>query len=212
MNNPTILLVDDEPAVTAGLRRTLRKDPWRILEAHSGPEALTVLAREPVDVVISDEAMPGMSGCELLAEVRRRYPETTRVILSGHSNLESAVRAINEGEIYRFFLKPCHEADLRFGIQEALRIKALEAERRSLLHTVKEQSKQLRELERCNPGITRVSRGADGAILIDDEGSEEETDVKDGLIGHPSDAPLPSIVTGSPLPATPSPTRDLRSP
>jgi two-component system, probable response regulator PhcQ len=172
MQIPTILFVDDEPSVTAGLKRTLRQEPWRILEAHSGKEALDVLARDSVDVVISDEAMPGMSGSELLAEIRKRYPETIRIVLSGRSNLETAVRAINEGEIYRFILKPCNDADLRFGIREAMRIKALEAERRSLLHTVQSQSEQLRDLERRDPGITWVKRALDGSILIDDEGDE----------------------------------------
>lgn len=176
MDSPTILFIDDEPSVIAGLMRMLRGEPWRILAAHSGREALAILDRETVDVVISDEAMPGMSGSELLSEVRRRFPETIRVVLSGRSDLESAIRAINEGEIYRFFVKPCNEAELRFGIQEALRVRELERERLALLHTVQVQSDQMRQLERLNPGITHVRRATDGSILIDEEDGGPQAD------------------------------------
>jgi two-component system, probable response regulator PhcQ len=169
MNTSTILLVDDEPLIISGLRRMLHREPWHILEAHSGESALDTLARESVDVVISDEAMPGMPGSRFLAEVRRRYPATIRMMLSGQANLQTAVAAINEGEIYRFFLKPCREADILFGIREALKIHALEAERASLLQTIKAQSDLLKELEKENPGITQVDRETDGSILIDDD-------------------------------------------
>lgn len=97
-----ILLVDDEPHVTEALRRTLHTEPYEILSANSANEALQIPAREPVTVVISDERMPGMRGTEFLARVYRDYPETIRIMLTGHANLELAMRAINEGQIYRF--------------------------------------------------------------------------------------------------------------
>ncbi len=165
----TVLLVDDEPGVTAALARAFHKEPWRILEARSGPEALRVMEREPVDVIISDEEMPGMSGGELLSEARRRFPEAVRMVLTGRARMDAVIRAINEGEIYRFLLKPCHEGDLRLNIRQALELKALRSENRTLSETVRVQRSLLQELERQNPGITRVERDADGAIVIDEE-------------------------------------------
>jgi two-component system probable response regulator PhcQ len=73
-----------------------------------------------VDVVISDEKMPGMSGSEFLSLVRQEYPDTIRIILTGYGSLESAIRAINEGEIYRLFTKPCNVIDLAITIRLAL--------------------------------------------------------------------------------------------
>jgi len=168
-NMPTILLVDDEPEVTAALKRAFRRQPWRVLEAHSGKAALDLLEWEPVDVIVSDEQMPGMSGVDFLAQVRRLHPQTIRMVLSGHSSVESAARAINEGEVYRFFIKPCRDEEIILGIREALRIKDLERRCLDLQQTVDRQQFQLRDLERANPGITQVRRTADGSIVIDDE-------------------------------------------
>ena len=123
---PRVLLVDDEPHVTEALKRVLREEAYDIRTASSARTALQILARETVDVVVSDERMPGMSGSEFLATVRRSYPNTVRILLTGHANLEAAVRAINEGEIYRFLTKPCKEADLTRAIEHALRRKEQE--------------------------------------------------------------------------------------
>jgi two-component system probable response regulator PhcQ len=165
-----ILLVDDEPHVTESLKRTLHKEPYEILSAQSANEALQILAREPVDVVISDERMPGMSGAKFLAFVYRDYPETIRIMLTGHANLDLAMRAINEGQIYRFLLKPCNEQEIRFTLRQALQQKDLAEKSRQLLQKVKQQSLVLNHLEKDHPGITRVERDSTGAIVIDDFG------------------------------------------
>jgi two-component system, probable response regulator PhcQ len=116
-NIATILLVDDEPNVTDALKRALRREPYELLTATSAFAAQQILERQHVDVVVSDEQMPGMSGSELLSSVRKQFPHTIRMILSGQASLEAAVRAINEGEVYRFFLKPCNPTDLSTGAQ-----------------------------------------------------------------------------------------------
>jgi len=164
-----VLIVDDEPRVTDGLKRALRKEQYEIASAGSAEEALRILEREPVDVVVSDEKMPGMCGSEFLAMVARDYPETVRIILSGQSSLEAAVRAINEGQIYRFLLKPCSEIDLAITIRQALEQKSLMAKNQKLLKMVKQQYRLLRDLEREHPGIARVRRGAGGVVVIDEE-------------------------------------------
>ncbi len=138
-----VLFVDDEPSVLAGLRRALHKEPYQVLCATSAAEALRLMAETPVDAVISDEQMPGMSGSELLAEVRRRYPETVRMMLTGNASLNTAIRAINEGAVYRFFTKPCNELDLATTIRHALEQKDLIEENRRRTLELAEANKEL---------------------------------------------------------------------
>jgi two-component system probable response regulator PhcQ len=165
----TVLLVDDEPNLLDALKRALRREPYVLLEATSAVEAFEVLAKMPVDVIISDEKMPGMCGTELLAKVRDDHPEVVRIILTGHASLEAAIRAINEGEVYRFLTKPFNHTDLAVTIRHAIQQKTLMDEARRLLRTVKRQADLLEEIERTNPGITELRTTPDGAIMIDDD-------------------------------------------
>ena len=164
----TILIVDDEPTVTAVLRDAFSREPYRILSAGSAEDALPILDREEMDVVISDEKMPGMSGTEFLAVVRKKYPDSIRMILTGHASLESAVRAINEGEIYRFFTKPCNVLDIALTVRQALQKRELRRENQHLLSLQQQHSAMIEKLERKYPGITKVSRDSKGEVLIDD--------------------------------------------
>ncbi len=134
-----------------------------------------------VDVVVSDERMPGMSGSQFLAEVRKKYPNTIRMILSGQADLEAAVRAINEGEVYRFLLKPCNPADLRITIRQALEHKQLVELSRKLLREYEKKQSILDELERANPGITQIDTDESGAICLDEEDDELAMDLADLL-------------------------------
>jgi DNA-binding NtrC family response regulator len=178
---PVVLLLDDEPNVTAGLKRALHNEPWKILTAATVGGAFDILAREPVDIIVSDERMPGMSGSQFLAETRKKYPNAIRMILSGQADLEAAVHAINEGEVYRFLLKPCNPADLRITIRQALEQKKLVELSRKLLREYEKKQAVLDELERANPGITRIETDASGAICLDEEDDELATDLADLL-------------------------------
>lgn len=101
-----ILLVDDEPKVLSSLRRSLG-ERFRLSCAGSGPEALALIESDgPFAAVVSDMRMPGMSGLDLLREMRRRVPETVRLVLSGHADFEAVVAAVNEGAVFRFHTKP----------------------------------------------------------------------------------------------------------
>ena len=164
---PTVLLVDDEQNLLDALVRTLRHSPYQVLTALSGHAALKLLETAPIDVIVADEMMPGMTGTELLATVRKERPSVMRVILTGQAKLESAVRAINEGEVYRFLTKPCSPAELTVTIQHALQHKALMQQAQRLLRTVECQSRLLEEIERANPGITKLDKTPDGAIVVD---------------------------------------------
>ena len=177
--NATILLVDDEPNVTDALKRALRREPYEILTAISGPAALELLERHHIDVVISDEQMPGMSGSVFLSAVRKQFPHTIRMILSGQASLEAAVRAINEGEVYRFFLKPCNPTDLAFTVQQALAHKRLEEQSRRLLREYQKQASTLARLEHHSPEIMNLDTDEQGAVVVDE--SDAECDVNELL-------------------------------
>ncbi|MCR4411372.1 MAG: response regulator [Thermoguttaceae bacterium] len=118
--NATVLLVDDDENLLHGLARVLRHQPFRLLTARSGDEAMWVLKTRRVDVIVADENMPGMSGTELLAWVARECPHVVRIVLTGHATAATAIRAINDGGVYRFFTKPCHEVELALAIRKAI--------------------------------------------------------------------------------------------
>lgn len=174
MDEHTILFVDDEPNVTAGLKRAFWREPYKIVRAGSAKEALDILTNHEIDVVVSDERMPEMSGSEFLAVVREKFPDTIRIILTGQATLEAAIRAINGGEVYRFFTKPCNEVDLKVTIRQALQHRELALRSRQLLRQFQRQTHLLEEIERENPGITRVRTDRRGAVLI--EGVEGNLD------------------------------------
>lgn len=141
----TVLLVDDEQHILDGLTRVLRKEPYDILTANAAEEAAGILEDNNIDLIVSDEEMPGMSGTEFLARVAQDYPDTVRIVLTGHPTLPTALRAINEGNVYQFFTKPCNEIDLAITIRRALEQKDLEAKSRELLDVTKRQSVLIEE-------------------------------------------------------------------
>jgi DNA-binding NtrC family response regulator len=164
-----ILLVDDEEPVLNALERTLRQDGYRILRANDPTRALEIVGREAIDLIISDHLMPGMKGLDFLKEVRKVRPETIRILLTGHADLEMAIQAINQGEVYRFFRKPWDDAELRMDVRIAVTQRRLERHNLELAEQVRAQANQLAELERVHPGITSVRRNRTGAIVIEDE-------------------------------------------
>jgi DNA-binding NtrC family response regulator len=116
----TILLVDDQRDVRSALRRALFLPGYTIHEANGGAEALEILRAGPIDAVVSDYDMPGIDGMSLLQRVRLQYPATVRILVTGRADLNLAVRALNEGAVHRFFLKPWNNVDLRGIVQMAL--------------------------------------------------------------------------------------------
>jgi len=172
---PKVLFVDDETYFTDSLKRTLRKEPFDVLIANSADEALAALTAESVDVVVADEKMPGMAGSEFISTVLKKYPDIIRIMLTGHGDLSVAIKAINEGRIYRFLTKPCNEVDLGNTIRQALEHKQLLDRSKQLLRVAKHQSRVLEDLERKNPGITHVSRDSNGAVIIGDDNIDFES-------------------------------------
>ena len=140
---PTLLLVDDEDSILSSLRRTLRREAYQVLTANGGQAGLDELARSRVDVIVSDQRMPGMSGVEFLRRAKELYPDTVRVVLSGYADLQSITDAINEGAIYKFLSKPWDDDMLKAEIEEAFRRKALHDENRRLNQQVQATNVEL---------------------------------------------------------------------
>ncbi len=171
MTATSVLFVDDEPRVTEALKRALRRDPYRVFSADSAAAGLELLGREEIDVVISDEKMPGMSGCEFLAEVRRKYPSIVRIMLTGEASMDAAISAINEGEVYRFFTKPCNPHDLRVTLRQAMLQKKLIEKSHDLLEKYRAQRAYIEDLESSSPGVLDVRSDHQGAIVVSEDDS-----------------------------------------
>jgi diguanylate cyclase (GGDEF)-like protein len=139
----TILLVDDEENILSSLRRLLRRDGYQILTAGGGAEALELLAQNEVDVIVSDQRMPNMTGVEFLRRVKTIHPQTVRMVLSGYTELQSITDAINEGAVYKFLTKPWEDEMLRANIEEAFRYKGLADENRRLNSEIHVANKEL---------------------------------------------------------------------
>lgn len=115
----TLLLVDDEENVLISLKRILRREGYKILTASSGEEGLEILAKNTVNVLLSDQRMPGISGVEFLHRVKIMYPDVVRMILSGYTEVGTLTEAINKGEIYQFITKPWENESIIALIREA---------------------------------------------------------------------------------------------
>lgn len=142
----TILLVDDEEDIGAALARLLRRDGYRILRATSGRDALALMTEYDVGVVISDQRMPGMTGVELLTQIKELYPYTMRIVLSGYADLDAVTDAINHGAAYKFFTKPWNNEALCAEILEAFRHHELIQEKERLMQEIQTASAMLAQV------------------------------------------------------------------
>lgn len=114
----TILFVDDELRITCSLRALFRRK-YKVFVANSGDEALSIMERQSIDVLVSDQRMPEMLGSELLATVSKKYPQTMRILLTGFMDRQAIVDSINDGEVYRFINKPWENDEIEEIIAEA---------------------------------------------------------------------------------------------
>lgn len=135
-----VLFIDDEPAILKSLRRLFSDEPYEILTSTSPTEALQMLRAQEIPVVVSDQRMPEMSGTDLLEKIKEAWPDTVRMVLTGHADLEVAMAAINKGNVYRFINKPWDDADLKLAIKNALTHYRLIAENKELLALTQQQN------------------------------------------------------------------------
>ena len=141
-----ILCVDDEPNILSSLRRLLRTPGYEIFLAESGHAGLALLETQTVDIVISDMRMPEMDGARFLEQVRDKWPDTIRLLLTGYADIQSILDAINRGEIYRYITKPWNDNDILLIVRHALERKELERQKLQLEALTKSQNEQLKEL------------------------------------------------------------------
>jgi two-component system, NtrC family, response regulator HupR/HoxA len=166
----TVLVVDDEPRALETLRRTL-EDEFEIFTAGSGDEGLQVLEQECVQVVVSDQRMPGMSGVEFLRTVRGRWPDTIRMILSGYTESEDIIRGINEAGIWQYLLKPWRPDQLLLTLQGAAQLWRLQQENQRLTLELRGSPEQLsqrvavlRQRARARGGFDALTRAAESPL------------------------------------------------
>ncbi|MEJ2642456.1 MAG: ATPase, T2SS/T4P/T4SS family [Desulfosarcinaceae bacterium] len=158
-----ILFVDDEANVLKAMRRIFRRENYVLLTAGSGPEALSLLQKEaPVQVVLTDHRMPGMTGTQLLKKVKATSPGTIRIMLTGYADTDAVMGAVNEGAVYKFITKPWNDDDLRLTVSLALEQYDLIQENTSLK---KQTASQKREIKRLSHFVN-THRSQLGNILI----------------------------------------------
>ena len=167
---PTILLVDDEPHSVSAMRMAL-EDDFAVLEAADGAQALALMAEHWVQVVISDQRMPGMTGIELLKEVRDRWPETVRIIVTGYTETNDMIDAINQAGIYQFITKPWHPDQLLMAVRNAARLfelardhERMTLEMRYLGSTVTAKLEDRRRLLQEGLGFDKLLRGPNSSL------------------------------------------------
>ena len=141
-----ILFVDDEVNILSSLRRLFRASGYDVQLANSGTAGLKILQQDHIDVVVSDMRMPGMSGAEFLAQVRERWPDTMRLLLTGQADVASIAQAINTGQIYRYITKPWDEADIIAQVHQALEHQALARGKVRLEALAQQQTEELKTL------------------------------------------------------------------
>ncbi len=174
MQNSKVLIVDDEENILHALTRLFRKEKYEILTAKSGEEGLEILDSHDIDLIISDLKMPIMNGVEFLAQAKERNPDALRIMLTGQADIKAMLDAIDQGEVYRFLLKPWNDDELRITIKQALEFYYVQKENKSLIRTVKRQDRILDELEKEHPGISSVRKDPEGAIVLSVEGTTQK--------------------------------------
>jgi two-component system, NtrC family, sensor kinase len=148
IDEDTLLIVDDEPNVISSLKRLFIDTEYNILTAESGEQGLAIMESRTVDLVISDYRMPGMTGVEFLGQVRDRYPETIRIVLSGYADVAAVVEAINNGGVCRFIAKPWNDQELLTFVMQSFDQYHLKKENARLYTELQARNLQLEELTR----------------------------------------------------------------
>lgn len=176
MSMNRIMVVDDEDNILRALRRVLSGNDQDV-ELFSNPhEALRRVQVAIFDLIISDYRMPDMDGVHFLCEVKKLQPESMRIIISGHADMQGLLGAINEAEIFRFVSKPWDDYDLQATVQNALLHRSVLVENRRLADQVRRQreilhrqSAAIRKLETQYPGLTKVNWGVDGSVVMEED-------------------------------------------
>ncbi|HOW61997.1 MAG TPA: response regulator [Candidatus Contendobacter sp.] len=159
-----VLVVDDEPEVLNTLNRQLRRD-FEVLIAHDAEAALALLDQHCVQVIISDERMPRITGCQLLTQVRERNPHIVRLLLTGYADLAVVIEAINQGHIYRYITKPWNAVEIRTIVREAGERYWLRIHNQQLLDELRLLNEQLEHKVEIRTAEARAASAAKSEFL-----------------------------------------------
>ncbi|MFH1488956.1 MAG: ATPase, T2SS/T4P/T4SS family [Pseudomonadota bacterium] len=185
-----ILFVDDEENVLRAMERIFRQESYTLFTAHSAEEALDVLKTEPVNVIISDHRMPGMTGADLLRRVKSLYPHIIRIMLTGCADVNAIMGAVNEGAVYKFITKPWNDVDLRLTVSLALEQYDLLQENKALKKQQEVQSKKISQLSR----FVHVNRSQVGRMLLKRKTIGKENFEKAMALQAKTNKSLPAIL------------------
>ncbi|MDM8538294.1 response regulator, partial [Desulfobacterales bacterium HSG17] len=136
MKDYQLLIVDDEQKIISALKRVLRKESFECFFAMSGEDALSIIKNNEIHVILSDLDMPGMDGMALLKKVKKNYPDIIRLILSGRSDSQTVLNAVNDGNILRYITKPWNAKEVVSVLKQAFELFFLKQEKNDLLKTL----------------------------------------------------------------------------
>jgi two-component system response regulator HupR/HoxA len=167
---PTVLVVDDEVRSQEALRRTLEED-FQVFTASGAAEGKAIMERETIQVVLTDQRMPEVSGVAFLKEVRRDWPDTVRIIISGYTDSEDIIAGINEAGIYQYLLKPWHPEQLLLTLKRAAELYRLQQENcqlavelRAAEPVLRSRVAATRQRVKAAFALTNIVRAADGPM------------------------------------------------
>lgn len=172
----SILLVDDDKGVLAFLHRLLLANKYQVITTQDPLSAIAIIAKENIDILISDVSMPGVSGIELAAIVRREFPHVVRILMTGKGSMEIVIRAINEGEIFRYLSKPFDNELLLATLREAIE-RSNELQAAKLASNESAMATRLKsELTHDYPGIEQVTR-ISGVYVVDTKNLQQKKEL-----------------------------------
>lgn len=173
-----LLVIDDEPSILSSLRRQFRRN-YQVHIANSAQEGLELMKKYPIQVIISDQRMPGMAGGEFFAKVKHEYPDATRLLLTGYADIQAVIEAINDGNIYRYITKPWDPVELDTIVREAFSRHNLIVRNKALMKELVEANQDLEK---------RVNERTQELIELN-----KEKDRMIGIVAHDLRGPLGTI-------------------
>ncbi|HUH01674.1 MAG TPA: response regulator [Kofleriaceae bacterium] len=164
---PVVVIVDDDREILQTITRTLRGEPYRLHTFDDPTRVLEFINEHHVDVLVSDIDMPQMSGLELMRRARERAPDAARIIVSGVTSMDAAIKAINDGAVHRFLRKPFDPLELRQAVASAGAESVVMAEASESRRKRDSTGIWRARMERECPGLLQVPRDAEGRYVLD---------------------------------------------
>ena len=164
----SVLILDDDKELLSSIERLFASEPYGIFTTTHPFEALGVLSREAIKVVVSDQRMPMVSGSNFLKEVKENFPHTVRILFTGHADMRAAEEAVNKGQVFAFFSKPCDPDALLAAIRKGIEIYYRAEEDRRILEFLKMSLPELRQaLSEAKADLEAIKADAAGTLSAD---------------------------------------------